>query len=482
MTFRRKLFISFLVLAFLPTSAFIFLSYHLATEGADLLVARGVSRSLDAADSLAVWTLNQEQQKLTNDLISLEICSSSDSAKLSLVSSNFDFAKIITSSGESQVAGDWPDNLDQPEYDSTEAVMSGRYVSEGRLLIWCCVVCDSVSVITGRYLPPEYYNLANEIFEGRTNYSSLSRALLPGGKNLLLKLSIALALAFLVLALLAAQMLSYGMTAPLAKLTEATKRISRGDLKFRIPERRRDEIGTLIDDFNRMSDKLEHTTEELLTAEREMAWQDTARTISHEIKNLLTPVNLTLFRVRQGITESPQPDDKLVRSISALSGEVDAIAEMAKQFALFAHPPKLAYTDVKLREIIAEVVALYADTEGSFEIATEVEPSELSVCADRDLLRRVLNNLVKNSLEATHYQGRVVVVASDKVDHALLCASDDGPGADLAEDLTRPYLTTRKGGTGLGLTIVKKVCQSHNWQLSFENLRPGFTVRIVIPK
>ncbi len=157
------------------------------------------------------------------------------------------------------------------------------------------------------------------------------------------------------------------------------------------------------------------------------------------------------------------------------------MAELARQFALFAHPAKLARSEVELAEVVEAAVALHA-AESSEHHLEVVLPQDLpKVSADRDLLRRALSNLIKNALEATPYGGQIVIAGTAMADKLILSVRDDGPGADEAIDLALPYVTTKKSGTGLGLAIVKKICEAHGWSLSYGNADPGFEVKIKIP-
>ncbi len=484
MTFKRKLFLSFLLLAFLPTAALIFFSYYLATEGSCFLAARGVSEALAAGDSLAMWAVQQEQQRLTTDLQQWMTMSAVELQEL--VGRDSLPALAIMKSGDSIAVYHNLDEADfQVIYEQLENAATGS--DRGRLVIGECLFLwqrlDSAktSLMGGRFLPEEYFRLANRLIEGKVNYQGLSKTLLPIGRELLLKIAIALMAISLILSLLAAQMLSYSMSSPLDKLVDATKRISGGDLKHRLATGREDEIGTVIVNFNQMTEKLQTTTQNLLAAEREMAWKETARTIAHEIKNLLTPVNIALFKIKQKIADGQVPDADLGRSVAALAVEVDAIAELARQFALFAHPTKVAPSPVDIRKLIGEVTSFHADAAANHKLDVSVAEDVDQLRADPDLLRRALSNLVKNSLEATPYGGEISISVRRETGDIILEVADDGPGADEAIDLALPYVTTKKSGTGLGLAIVKKVCEAHGWELTYGNKKPGFVVTIGIP-
>lgn len=484
MTVRRKLFLSFLLLAFLPTAALIGLSYYLATEGSNLLAARGVSQTLAAADSLAMWVVDQDQAQLRSRIEEFVGQDTLPIGSQVLPALGADFLWVKSGDIDSTWRTLMADQSERVKAEIASAPTNdtcGRMVVGDRLLIWCRIPTGQATLCVGRLLPERFFDLANQVIEGRTKFQSLSRTLLPVGQDLLLKIAIALIVVSLILSLLAAQMLSYGMSAPLEKLVEATKRISSGDLKHRIPPGASDEIGVLISNFNDMTLKLETTTQELLVAEREITWKETARTIAHEIKNLLTPVNIALFKIRNMLSGDSTEDADLTLSVDALTAEVDAIADLARQFSLFAHPPRLAPTAIDLQEMIDEVLAVYRGQAEKHQINVTIAPDSSGLTADRDLLRRALSNLIRNSLEATPYGGNIKITVERRGKENVIEIKDDGPGTDQTIDLTLPYVTTKKSGTGLGLAIVKKVCEAHGWSLSYGNASPGFVVSIRIP-
>jgi nitrogen fixation/metabolism regulation signal transduction histidine kinase len=477
---KQKLFFWFLVLAFLPTTLLLLFSYRLATEGADLLAARGVSETLNAADSLTVILVNHEQQQLMYECKYLLDANDDLRKRMVMVDSTLSFVHISGSAGTAEfghIAPELHQIVQETERAASENA-SGRNLINSRLLVWAAAKNDQAKIVIGRFLPDSLFALANRVMDGRSQYVSLSKNLLPGGKNLLLKITIALILVSLIVSLLTAQSLSHGFSLPLEKLVEATRQISHGDLKHRIPVAGRDEIGALTGHFNTMTESLERVTQNLVAAEKEMIWRENARTVAHEIKNLLTPVNVALFQIRQRFLGSEQADIQLGQAVDALSSEIDAISDLARQFAIFAHPAKLARTEVEVGALVNQVIALHSVAAGNRVITSMIEPPTLTVFADHDLLKRVVSNLLKNAIEATGERGSICVSATEQTGTCTLEFTDDGPGAKKDADLTQPYFTTKKAGTGLGLAIVKKVCEAHGWTFSYGNLEPGFYVRI----
>ncbi len=479
MSFKQKLFFSFLLLAFLPTAALLIFSYRLATEGADLLAARGVSQTLDAADSLAVSVVTDEQRQLLQSCRYLGSIDDSLLKRWTILDSEFVFVRI-TGAESSLEYGRIEPTLQKTITDLESAAVDtcGHLPMDKRLLLVATAKQGNKRVTAGRFLDDGTFALANQAIEGRSHYLSLSKNLLPGGKNLLLKIAVALIFISLIVSLLTAQSLSHGLSAPLERLVDATRQISRGDLKHRIPVRGGDEIGALTGHFNEMTESLETATKNLIVAEKELIWRENARTVAHEIKNLLTPVNVALFQIRQKFLTDAAIDPQLGKAVDALSGEIEAISDLAKQFAIFAHPAKLARVEVDIGALINQVVALYSESVGNRSITALIEPPTLTISADHDLLKRVISNLLKNAIEATADTGNIEIRATEQPDGRLLEVVDDGKGADEALDLTQPYLTTKKTGTGLGLAIVKKVCEAHGWTFSYGNLKPGFSAAI----
>ena len=475
MSFRRKLFVAFLLLAFLPTSSLLWFSYRLATEGADLMISRGVEETLDAADSLILIAVADQQQRLQDDL--RRLISSPEVGRNPFFESDSSLAFWVVLRGSDTVAsgGTIP-----AEFALTHPPMSGRFVEQNRLIVLANVHDGLIHAFAGRRLPENFLPLADQVIEGRRSYLSLTRNILPGGKNLLLNLTIVLIVLSLLVSLAAAQLLSRSLSSPLASLVTATQQISRGDLQFRIPQSRGDEIGTLIDNFNTMTSKLDLATKELIAAEREMMWRDSARTIAHEIKNLLTPVNVTLYKVRQLLTESQSAGSNMQHTVDALAVEIDAIADMAKQFSLFAHPAKPNMVDVDIAAVIEQARSLHADSLLSRKMSIDIDSRSKTLRADPDLFRRAVSNLIKNAIEATAADGVISISTSRQDSNWVLEVRDNGSGVDASLDLSRPYVTTKKTGTGLGLAIVRKVCEAHGWTFSYCNLSPGFSARIVM--
>jgi two-component system nitrogen regulation sensor histidine kinase NtrY len=225
---------------------------------------------------------------------------------------------------------------------------------------------------------------------------------------------------------------------------------------------------------------------QLIKAQRTAAWREVARRIAHEIKNPLTPIQLSAQRLRKRYLEKLQPDgtvfDECTRTIVK---QVEELKGMVNEFSNFARMPASQPTPNHLNEIIRETLALFQGFQK--QVHFEFVPSELPVLnVDRDQMKRVMINLVKNSLAAIENGGEIKIQTSynPKLQTVHLEVSDDGCGIpdEDKERLFEPYFSTKKSGTGLGLTIVNAIISDHNGYIRVRDNKPkGTTFLIELP-
>jgi len=225
---------------------------------------------------------------------------------------------------------------------------------------------------------------------------------------------------------------------------------------------------------------------QLINAQRMAAWREVARRIAHEIKNPLTPIQLSAQRLRKRYFEKLQPDgtvfDECTRTIVK---QVEELKGMVNEFSNFARMPASQPTPNHLNEIIREALVLFQGFQK--QVQFEFNPSELPVLnIDRDQMKRVMINLIKNSLAAIENGGKIRIRTSynPQLQTVRLEVSDDGcgiPDQDKGK-LFEPYFSTKKIGTGLGLTIVNAIIADHNGYIRVRDNKPkGTTFLIELP-
>jgi nitrogen fixation/metabolism regulation signal transduction histidine kinase len=223
----------------------------------------------------------------------------------------------------------------------------------------------------------------------------------------------------------------------------------------------------------------------LIQAQRDAAWGEVARRLAHEIKNPLTPIQLSAERLRHKYLHTMRPEDGEVldRATHTIVQQVETMKTMVKAFSDYARPPRLQLEPLQLNTLVSEVVDLYqgsADT--SFKLALSADSPIIQ--ADRGRLRQLLHNLIKNAQEAGGQNGLVAIEISvtcarqDNCHSVELRLSDNGPGIPetLLGQLFEPYTTTKPKGSGLGLAIVKKIVEEHGGVISLENSAGGGAV------
>jgi nitrogen fixation/metabolism regulation signal transduction histidine kinase len=230
----------------------------------------------------------------------------------------------------------------------------------------------------------------------------------------------------------------------------------------------------------------------LLQAQRDAAWGEVARRLAHEIKNPLTPIQLSAERMRRKFLGSMNAEDAqiLERATHTIVAQVEAMKQMVNAFSEYARAPDMHMARFDLNQLITEVVDLYRAQESTAELALLLDPNLPQISADRVRIRQILNNLATNSLEALEGRdGARIEIETHAVEDgprhmASITVSDNGPGfqRDLIGTVFDPYVTSKPKGTGLGLAIVKKIVEEHGGRIEADNRRTGGArVRILLP-
>jgi nitrogen fixation/metabolism regulation signal transduction histidine kinase len=230
----------------------------------------------------------------------------------------------------------------------------------------------------------------------------------------------------------------------------------------------------------------------LLQAQRDAAWGEVARRLAHEIKNPLTPIQLSAERMRRKFLGSMNAQDAqiLERATHTIVAQVDAMKQMVNAFSEYARAPDMQFTRFDLNQLITEVVDLYRAQDSSAELKLVLDPALPEISADRMRIRQILNNLVTNCFEALEGRaGASIEIETQLAEDggkpvASIVVTDNGPGFhwDLIGTIFDPYVTSKPKGTGLGLAIVKKIVEEHGGRIEADNRRMGGArVRILLP-
>ena len=273
---------------------------------------------------------------------------------------------------------------------------------------------------------------------------------------------------------------------PVSRLTRATRRIARGDFSARVAETSSDELRRLVADFNRMAGDLERQRNELQRTHRLEAWAEMARQVAHEIKNPLTPIQLSsehLMRVNKDKGEPLTP--VLEECVTSILSQVKLLRQISAEFSSFASRPTPHPTPTSLAELIPSVVEPYVTgLAGRVTIEVDVPASLPMVVVDRVLLARAITNMMENALHAMPGGGTLTIKAEARPSSVRLSVADTGTGMD-PEALRRifePYFSTKATGTGLGLTIAKRNVELNGGRIHVESaLGRGTTVTIELP-
>tara|TARA_B100000900_G_scaffold415085_1_gene443733 strand:+ start:1106 stop:2878 length:1773 start_codon:yes stop_codon:yes gene_type:complete len=273
----------------------------------------------------------------------------------------------------------------------------------------------------------------------------------------------------------------------------ASTAIGQGNLNTKVPEVKTDkDMEILNKNFNLMTDRLKNQQEKLIINERHEAWGNLARKLAHEIKNPLTPIQLTIDRIKNKYLEQVSADDQnnFKENLKIINNQIKQIENLVNEFSDFARMPKPILKDNDLVKILNENIKLLSeiDTEIVFNFSKSNE--KIFFNCDKEQLGRVFFNLIKNSIESIQqkslkkpiFEKKISIEINSNNNHIKIVIIDNGEGlnnikGDIKEILN-PYFTTKKNGTGLGLSIVNKIINDHNGELNFFSTPDGVKVEI----
>jgi nitrogen fixation/metabolism regulation signal transduction histidine kinase len=273
---------------------------------------------------------------------------------------------------------------------------------------------------------------------------------------------------------------------PISRLTRATHRIARGDFDAQIAVRSVDELRRLVDSFNSMAAELKAQRTQLERTHRLEAWAEMARQVAHEIKNPLTPIQLSAEHLRRVHKDRGEPMGEVLEGcVDAILGQVRLLRQISAEFSSFASSPTAKPAPVDVPELVADVIDPYrTGLAGRVEIRNHVVRALPPVFVDRTLVARSLANIVENALHAMPGAGTLTIDASADDRFVALLVNDTGIGMD-DEALARvfePYFSTKTTGTGLGLPIARRNIELNGGTIEVKSGKGrGTTVVVRLP-
>ncbi|EMO59647.1 GHKL domain protein [Leptospira santarosai str. CBC1416] len=502
---RYRLTLSFIFVALLPSLPILFLSSNVTGKLYERFYGIDIEEALSSGEALI---LNEEKSKKK---ILVE--------KTRLLES---FLRIQPLNLESLVAGASELNLIQSDefyvgiYENEKPILENRvlkykpleknFKSFSKKSSWrefssyrpdYCMYFIRVPFPAGNYklqtgirIHKEKERNVYSVISTRRNYdrADLTKEKLP--YRIRLTFSI-ITVSIFLLAIYFSLLFARKISRPIIELANATQKISMGDTDVSLEIREAGEIGALIDSFNQMVKDLKSKDEELMQSQRIAAWKEVAQRMAHEIKNPLTPIQLSAERIRRKMkSESKEQFREIVSTgTDTIIKQVRVLEHLVNEFSDFARMPTPKLINQNLEPIILEAVKLFEHTP-QIKITMNISKGFPQLFLDQKIILRVLTNLIKNSMEAierkrekeelSDYMGSILISASTtrKIMRrvAVISIEDNGIGisAELKQKVFEPYYSTKNNNTsGIGLAIVQKSVIDHNGHISVDSSRMG---------
>lgn len=290
----------------------------------------------------------------------------------------------------------------------------------------------------------------------------------------------------IAIAVLIALLISNQITLPLQLLRQSFGNINLNKTNQKIQWDKKDEIGVLIAEYNRMIDELAMSAELLAKSERESAWREMAKQVAHEIKNPLTPMKLSVQHLQKAWNDKPEKwDERLEKFTQTMIAQIDALSRIATEFSNFAKMPVAQFEKIELIKFIKDISALYVQYE-QIKVVFEPKMQECYIKSDNKQLVSVFNNLFKNSIQASSADKELLIniQIEENKEFCTIHFTDNGCGIpeELHPKIFSPNFTTKSGGMGLGLAMVKSIIENAGGFISFKSgINQGTTFEIKLP-
>lgn len=293
-------------------------------------------------------------------------------------------------------------------------------------------------------------------------------------------------LLLIVLLILFTLLITKNLSTPLLFLQKNIKQIRLGKRNKRITYKPNDEIGQLVDEYNKTVKELENSVEMLMEMERESAWRIMAQQIAHEINNPLTPIRLTIQKLQLVKKTKPEQFDKIfAKDANIIIEQIDNLRRIVKSFSDFSKKEKIEYERINIVEKIESITILFRKNEKNVKIIYDTPKEDIFIISNADRITQALNNLIKNAIQAIpdSKQGYINIYLNKSEEYLAIFVKDNGIGISKRnqKNLFQPKFTTKKSGMGLGLSITKNIIESIGGTISFESNSKGTIFKITLP-
>ena len=277
-------------------------------------------------------------------------------------------------------------------------------------------------------------------------------------------------------------------------LISASNAICEGNLNTKVPEIKTDkDLEKLNKNFNSMIIRLKNQQEKLIINERHEAWGNLARKLAHEIKNPLTPIQLTIDRIKEKYSQKIENNEKdnFEENLKIINNQIKQIENLVNEFSDFARMPKPIFKNNNLIKIINDNIKFLSQVDPTIKLNFISNDSEILLESDKEQINRVFLNLIKNSIESIQQKAEntgnfdkiISIEIYEKNNQIYIIIIDNGTGFGIyknnVNEILNPYVTTKKNGTGLGLSIVNKIINDHNGKLNFIPIPDGAKVEVI---
>jgi two-component system nitrogen regulation sensor histidine kinase NtrY len=349
---------------------------------------------------------------------------------------------------------------------------------------------ENIFLYTIRYVDAETVNFLKKTGEASTFYYKL--------KSNSLGLQITFAVVYIVivsslimLSSVYAINIANKISKPIIKLIQAAKEVSAGNLDVKLKdEKEDDDFKKLYQTFNIMTQEIQAQKNKIALSERYQAWEMVAKKLAHEIKNPLTPITLSLERIKDRYLKQINVDKADFENyLNIISRQVEDIGKLANEFSDFARMPNPIKKSNNLKKLIEDSINLYKLAEKQIIFNLDYKSNKEVFEFDLNQISRVLINVIKNSLESIHekqeldrnFQGIINISVENSNDFINIIIEDNGVGfKSTSNDLITPLTTTKQHGSGLGLSIVSKILHEHGGDLNFLEKSNGAKIKLSI--